>query len=173
MVLISACTPAAQTGPRDQCGFIEPTQDDVNKILSFGQDAFSSTNWIKSYTVEPYKITLSRHNDVEQAVAYTEYLIYTCGYGQTEMDQYFNDEGFNIVFEGYESHAMAAFCEVTNLALYRFDLVDEGIEYTANYWVEQTDDYHVLVMMIVFPRSSTGLIDNYSTQLFPQLKICE
>ena len=173
-IFLAACAPAAATGPRDDCGLIEPTDQDVSKILSFGADEFAPEKWVRSYTVEPYKITLTRKNDADLAVAYTEYLIYTCGYGQKELDDYFSEAGFNIVFEGYESHAQAAFCEIPNeLALYRFDLVDEGIEYTAHYWVEQTDDTHVLVEMLVFPRTSAGQLELYGKKLFPKLTTCQ
>ena len=173
-LFLAACAPAPASGPRDECGLIEPTDQDIDKILSFGKDAFTSTNWVRSYTVEPYKITLTRQNDLDSAVAYTEYLIYTCGYGQAELDQYFNDAGFSIVFEGYESYSMSAFCEEPNhLAFYKFDLVEEGVDYTAHYWVEQTDDTHVLVMMLVFPKTSAAQLDEYSKKLFPKLTTCQ
>ena len=110
---------------------------------------------------------------LKSAVAYIEYLIYNCGYGQSELAQYFNDESFNIVFEGYEGHNMAAFCEDKSLALYKFDLVDEGSEYTANYWVKQDDDTHILVVMLVFPQTSTAQLDEYSKKIFPELTTCQ
>ncbi len=172
-VFLTACAPAAVSGPRDQCGLIEPTQEEVNKVLSFGKSAFASDDWVKSYSVEPYKVTITRHNDVESAVAYTEYLIYNCGYGQPELDEYFNDAGFAIVFEGYESYNQAGFCEEPNLALYKFDLVEQGSAYTARYWVEQSDDNHVLVMMLVFPRESTAQMEQYSRIIFPKLTDCQ
>jgi len=172
VILLASCAPAAPSGPRDQCGFIEPTQQDVNKVLSFGGDTFSSTNWVKSYTVEPYKVTLTRHNDADSAVAYIEYLIYTCGYTQADMDAYFSEEGFAIVFDEYESYTETAFCEIESLALYQFDAVDEGANYDVNYWVEQTDDNHMLVMMLVFPKGSPQLVE-YSAKLFPKLTGCQ
>ena len=171
-VFLAACAPAPTTGPRDDCGLIEPSEQDINKLLTFGGELFTSENWIRSYTVDPYKVTLTRQNEVDRAVTYSEYLIYTCGYGQTELDQYFNDTGFSIVFQGYESYNMSAFCELPDLAFYKFDLVDEGAEYTAHYWVEQTDDTHVLVMMLVFPKGSAQL-DQYSRKLFPKLTACQ
>ncbi len=176
-IFLAACAPASPAaqadGPRDDCGLIEPTDEDVQYILSLGKDNFTSADWVKSYTVEPYKVTVSRSNEVEAAIAYTEYLIYTCGYGQSEMDSYFNDEGFNIIFEGYESHSMAQFCEKKELALYKFDLVNEGEEYIANYWVKQATDTRVLVMMLVFPKSSAAQLEEYSKNIFPELTACK
>jgi hypothetical protein len=175
-IFLAACAPdvipAQDQGPRDDCGLIEPTQDDIDKILSFGGDLFKSENWVRSYSVEPYKITLTRHNEVDLAVTYIEYLVYTCGYGQPELDEYFNDEGFSIVFQGYESYNLASFCEAPDLALYEFDLVDEDADYISHYWVEQTDDTHVLVVMLVFPKESTAQLDEYSKRLFPALTSC-
>jgi hypothetical protein len=175
-IFLAACAPdvipAQDEGPRDECGLIEPTQEDIDRTLSFGADLFKSEDWVRSYTVEPYKITLTRHNDADFAVAYTEYLVYTCGYGQPELDEYFSDEGFNIVFQGYESYSQAGFCEAPDLALYEFDLVDEGAEYISRYWVEQTDDTHVFVMLLVFPKGSAAQLEEYSTRLFPKLATC-
>lgn len=164
-------TPSA--GPSDDCGLIEPTDADVQKILSFGKEAFTSNDWHKTYTVEPYKITLARSNDVEQAIAYSEYLIFTCGYGQTEMDNYFNDEGFNVIFADYESHTLSNFCEQKSLALYEYDLVDTSLPFKARYWVKQDTDTRVLVYMLVFPQASSTPLNEYSQKIFPDLPVCK
>jgi len=173
MLLLSSCTPPAETGPRDDCGQIEPSQEDIDKILSFGAEAFPFEEWVRRYTVEPYKMSLFRQNEDGRAFAYIEYLVYTCGYGQTELDEYFSDEGFNIVFEAYESHSLTDFCEKGSLALYEFDLVDNGSEYISHYWVEQTDDTHVLAVMLVFPKAGSAQLDEYSRKLFPKLNSCQ
>ena len=172
ILILTSCAPVA-TSPRDDCGLIEPTQQDINKILSFGGYAFSSDNWVRSYSVEPYKMTLVRRNHAEGAIAHTEYLIYTCGYGQAELDEYFSDAGFEIAFEGYESHSMSDFCEKEDLAFFKFDLVKEGVEYTSHYWVEQIDDTHILAMMLVFPKTGAAQLDEYSKKLFPKLTSCQ
>lgn len=174
-LLLAACAPASADGaegPRDECGLIEPSDSDVEYALSFGRQAFTSTDWVKSYTVEPYKISLTRKNEVLGAVSYLEYLIFNCGYGQTELDNYFNDESFNIIFADYESHALTDFCEAKSLALYEYALLDEGIEYSARYWVKQATDTRLLVMMLVFPRASPDVLDQYSRQVMPDLTGC-
>ena len=164
---------AQAAGPSDDCGPIEPTEADVQKMLSFGREAFTSTDWQKTYTVAPYKITLTRTDAVEQALAYSEYLIYTCGYGQPEMDKYFNDEGFNVIFADYESHTLSNFCEIKNLALYEYDLVDNSQPFKARYWVKQDNDTRILVYMLVFPQTSSATLDEYSQKIFPDLAVCK
>ena len=160
-------------GPSDDCGPIEPTDADIQKVLSFGREAFTSTDWHKTYTGAPYKITLTRTNDPEQALAYSEYLIYTCGYGQSDMDSYFNDAGFNVIFADYESHTLSNFCEIKNLALYEYDLVDSSQSFKARYWVKQDTDTRILVYMLVFPQASTASLDKYSQTIFPDLTACK
>lgn len=172
---LAACAPTAAPAtnvPTDDCGPIEPTDKDVQFTLSFGRDLFSTAQWVKSYTVEPYKISISRHNDTEGSVAYLEYLMYNCGYGQKELSDYFNDQSFNIVFGSYDSHTLANFCEIKSLSLYEYDLVSKGQNYFARYWVKQASDTRVLVMMLVYPTDSQGTLDRYSKQLFPQLSAC-
>ena len=156
----------------DECGPIEPTDKDLQYVMSFGQEIFSSKDWIKSYTVEPYKISLSRHNDALNAISYIEYLIYTCGYSQANLNNYFNDQGFNVIFGGYESHTLAKFCEKKSLALYEYDLVNNGADYVAHYWVKQDTETRVLVVMIVLPKDNPTLMNQYSQKLFPDLTSC-
>jgi hypothetical protein len=173
-LLLTACGPGQQAqGPRDECGLIEPTEADVRYILSFGAETFGSDDWIKSYTVEPYKISLSRTNQVLSGVAFVEYLIFNCGYGQPDLDAYFNDEGFNIIFSEYEAHELANFCEVEDLAFYEYKLLDEGIEFSAHYWVWQATETRLLDFLLVLPKDNPALLDEYSRLLFPDLPSCE
>ena len=172
--LAAGCTPGSTTyaGPTDECGPIEPSQQDVRFALEFGQALFSQPNWVKSYTVEPYRITLTRHNDEEGAVAYLEYLMYNCGYGQAELDEYFGDEGFAIVFANYESYSLFNFCEEGNLALYEYALENADETYAARYWVQQSTDTRLLVFMLVFPEDRMFVMNSYSQELFPDLVSC-
>jgi len=170
---LATCAPQTATNiPTDSCGPIEPSDKDVQYALSFGKDLFNTAKWVKSYTVEPYKVSVSRHNDTEGSVAYLEYLMYNCGYNQTDLNNYFNDAGFNVVFGDYDTHKLAHFCEIKSLALYEYDLVSKGENYFARYWVKQDSGTRVLVVMLVFPTDSQGTMDRYTKQLFPQLTSC-
>lgn len=174
--VLAACSPTPTVDqaqvPHDSCGPIEPTDAEVKKVLTFGEGLFNSADWVKSYTVDPYKVTLTRRNDAVQAIAYSEYLIFTCGYSQTDLGNYFNDEGFNIIFSDYESHTLAKFCEQSGTSLYEYDLVDSNINYKARYWVKQEDEKHIFVYMLVFLQSDPGSMDTFSKQLFPLLTTC-
>jgi hypothetical protein len=174
LALAAGCAPGSTdyTGPADECGPIEPSQEDVRFSLEFGQDLFDQPNWVTSYTVEPYRVTLTRRNDEEGAVAYLEYLMYNCGYGQAELNEYFSDEGFDIVFANYESYGRFNFCEEGNLALYEYALRNEGETYAARYWVHQITETRLLVFMLVFPEKRMFVMNSYAKELFPELVSC-
>lgn len=175
VVALSGCQPLVKqtyAGPSDECGPIEPTEEDVRFLLTIGQDLFSKPEWVKSYTVEPYKVSLTRQNNAQSAIAYGEYLIYTCGYGQANLDEYFSDANFAIVFANYDSYTQTNFCEEGSLALYEYDLVFEGAPYLSRYWVKQQSDTRLLVLMLVFPENNRALLDSYATRLFPDLSSC-
>jgi hypothetical protein len=174
LALSAGCAPGSltYTGPTDDCGPIEPSQQDVRFALEFGQAPFNQPDWVKSYAVEPYRVTVTRKNDRESAVAYLEYLMYNCGYGQTELDEYFSDEGFSVVFANYESYALYNFCEDGDLALYEYALEDADKSYAARYWVQQTTDTRLLVFMLVFPSDKLFVMNGYASQIFPDLVAC-
>jgi hypothetical protein len=176
LALSSACSlgGATYTGPTDECGPVEPSPQDVRFALEFGQTPFNQPDWVKSYTVEPYRVTLTRQNNREGAVTYLEYLMYNCGYGQLELNEYFSDEGFAIVFANYESYALYNFCESEdqNLALYEFELEDAGEVYAARYWVQQVSETRLLVYQLVFPSNQMFVMNGYAEQIFPDLVAC-
>lgn len=175
LALAASCAPGslAYTGPTDECGPIEPSQQDVRFALEFGAAPFNQPDWVKNYTVDPYRITLTRTNDRENAVAYLEYLMYNCGYGQDELDEYFSDEGFGVVFANYESYNLYNFCEAGNLALYEYALENADESYAARYWVQQSTDTRLLIFMLVFPVDRMFVMNGYASQLFPDLVACE
>jgi hypothetical protein len=175
LIVLTACSPAKTPvveGPSDECGPIEPSAEDVEFALSYSKAAFDPQVWVQSYTVEPYKISLTRRNDSESAIAYLEYLMFNCGYGQAELDDYFGEEGFNIIFGDYESHGLADFCEEEGLTLYEYDLTEDGAEYSARYWVRQHSDTRLLVTMLVFPSTSPSAMDSYAQKISPELTRC-
>ena len=59
------------------------------------------------------------------------------------------------------------------LRLYEFNAVEQGYDYEVKYWVENDTDTRVLGVMIVFPVESSSLMDDYSSELFPDLTSCK
>jgi len=158
--------------PTDECGPIEPTEKEVKRVMSIGKDAFASTDWVKNYTVEPYKISLTRRNNVEGALFIADYLMFNCGYGQEELDNLFGAEAFDAMLADYDSHTLANFCEKPGLSLYEYDLLFQGTEFLARFWVRQESDTRLLTVQLVFPKASLGPLEEYSEKLYPELTSC-
>jgi len=76
----------------------EPTQRDVDYILAFTGDTFKSKEWERSYAVESMRASVTWMNDGTGSLAYPDYLIFSCGYTQEDIDDYFSDENFRTVF---------------------------------------------------------------------------
>lgn len=173
LILAWGCAPKPYAVPTDECGPVEPSDQDVRFALDFGKDMFVGEEWVKSYTVDPYRVSVTHQNESLSAIAYVEYLMFNCGYGQAELDEYFNDEGFSIVYGNYESYTLSSFCEIDNLALFEYDLVDSGIQYSSRYWVKQESDTRILVAMLVFPTTDQTQLNGYAARLFPNLVTCK
>jgi hypothetical protein len=163
--------PVVADGPTDQCGPYQPTGQDIDRTLSLGKDLFDSADWEESYTVEPYRVTSIHKSLTSDIIALAETLIFTCGYGQEEMDELFSD--LTAMFSDYELLNVSNFCEKPNdIALYELDLVLEGVEYAARLWVKQESETRLFTMRLVFLKSDAARLDEFSREIFPDYPAC-
>lgn len=162
------------SGPVDECGPYEPTDEDVKRTLTLGAGLFDSPDWEKQYSVEPYKVTVIRQNNVDAVLALAENLIFTCGYGQNELNDLFSGENLNLIFSDYTTLVISNFCEKPDdIALYELDLTLDGVDYVSRFWVKQDSDTRLLTMRLVFPKSNSTTLDEYSRKVFPEFSSCE
>jgi len=160
-------------GPVDECGPYEPTDEDVKRTLTLGGDQFDSPNWEKRYSVEPYRVTVIRKNTSEGIVALAENLIFTCGYGQNELNDLFSGENLSSIFSDYDTMAISNFCEKPNdIAMYELDLSLDGADYISRFWVKQESDTRLLTMRLVFPTADLAKLEEYSKKVFPEYPFC-
>lgn len=157
-----------------RCISPDPAQDDIDRALGFTDDIFSGSDWARSYTVESGRVFVTFAADPLSALAFVEALIFPCGYGEPDLDAFFNAENWRVIFENYESYQAASECTSgESLRLYQFDAVDEGYEYKINYWALNDTDTRVMGLMTVFLAESKPLMDDYSSALFPELASCK
>jgi hypothetical protein len=170
-------TPVLPSGTQaaDTAGCIssDPSQDDIDRALGYTDQIFSAPEWTRSYTVETNRVYVT-WSSTANAMAFVEALIFPCGYGRTDLDNFFNAENWKIVFANYESYKAVAECKLGDvLRLYQFTAVKEGFEYDIKYWALNDTATRVMGMMIVFPTDSKSLMDEYSSNLFPQITSCQ
>jgi hypothetical protein len=155
------------------CISTEPVQEDIDRALSFTGDLFSAPEWVRSYTVADGRVSVVWSNDPLGVVAYVEALIFPCGYEEPDLNAFFSDESWGIIFANYESFEPVSACKIDEgLRLYEFKAVTGGFDYNIRYWAQNDSDNRVIGAMIVFPVESQSLMDEYSTRLFPNLVSC-
>jgi hypothetical protein len=151
----------------------KPTQNDINRALTYTAELFSASEWVKNLVVGEGRVSVTWQNSPLGAVVYLEVLLFPCGYEEPDLDQYFSDKNWITVFQNYENYELIDKCKRNDgLRLYEFKTQNQGIEYEIRYWVENDTDTRVIVTMIVFPLESESLLDEYSSNLFPGYSTC-
>jgi len=155
------------------CISSEPAQKDIDRALTFTGELFSAPEWTRSYTVADGRVSVFWSNDPLGVVAYLEALIFPCGYEEPDLDNFFNDENWQIIFANYDSYEPVSECKRDDgLRLYEFTAVTAGFDYNINYWAQNDTDTRVISVMTVFPVESQSLMDEYSARLFPNFISC-
>ncbi|MEW6400870.1 MAG: hypothetical protein AB1649_03665 [Chloroflexota bacterium] len=158
--------------PVDECGPYQPTDKDVDRTLSLGNKLFDSPDWEESYTVEPYRVMAIHKSVTNDILAQAETLIFTCGYGQEELDNLFGD--LTPMFPDYEALNVTSFCERPNdIALYELDLALGGAGYIARLWVDQGSDTRLMTMRLVLLKEEAERLDEFSREIFPEYPSCK
>ena len=156
------------------CISSEPTQGDIERALTYTDDIFSGVDWVRSYTVETSRVYVTWSNGSLNALAFVEALIFPCGYGEPDLDSFFSADNWDIIFANYESYKAVSECKSKDsLRLYEFTAAKEGFDYGIKYWVLNDTVTRVMEMMIVFPVESKSLMDEHSSNLFPDLTSCK
>jgi hypothetical protein len=167
----STDTPLPTTTP--VCISPEPTQNDIDRALTYTSDIFSAPDWEQSQAVSENTVAVTWQNIVQGAVVYLEVRIKPCGYEEPDLNKDFSDDNWKAIFANYESYDTVAQCKMdSGIRLYQFKTYNQGFEYRINYWAQNDTDTRIVVTMIVFPSESQQLLDDYSIRLFPTLPNC-
>jgi hypothetical protein len=156
------------------CISSQPTQADIDRALSFTGDLFNSPEWMRTDAVADGRASALWSNDLFSFVAYVESLIFPCGYEEPDLDNYYSDGTWRVIFSNYDSYEPVAVCKLdSGVRLYEFKVVTDGSDYNIKYWAQNDTDHRVLGIMIVFPADSQSLMDKYAAGLFPNFTSCQ
>ena len=156
------------------CVSSEPAQSDIDRALEYTGGLLDTPEWERSYSVAENRVSVTWLNNSLGAVIYLEALIFPCSYEEPDLNEYFSDENWDIIFENYESYEASGGCRTNEgLRLYQFGASDQGVDYRINYWAEHDTDTRVIVVMMTFPVGAENILDDFSSRLFPRLTSCQ
>ncbi|MBK6646647.1 MAG: hypothetical protein IPG44_13055 [Anaerolineales bacterium] len=150
-----------------------PTQADIDRALSITGGLFETGDWERTYTVASDKVLVSWYSESIPAIVNLETLVFPCGYEDLDLDAYFNDEGWSIIFSNYQGYEYVNEClDDQGLRLYNLIAVDQGVSYNVRYWVLSDTPTRVVSLMVVMPGDADAEMDEIAYALFPQLLFC-
>jgi hypothetical protein len=155
------------------CISSEPTQKDIDRALSYTHEIFDESDWEKNFTFAENRVSVTWLNNAQGAIVYLEVIIFPCSYEESDLNKYYSNESWEIIFQNYESYELMDECKTdAGLRLYEFETKNQGFEYGVRYWVSNDTDTRVISSMIVFPLESQSMLDEYSSMLFPDYSTC-
>lgn len=173
MIFITSCQ--SQEISADCESQTDPTDRDVRYALKFSGKTFESDDWQRSYTVESGRVSITWLNHSTSSLAFMDYLLYSCGYTQEEIDDYHSDQNFEeVIFRDYQDVQRTSTCSVEagDLRLHEFTASVEERDYIIRYWVKLDSPTRVLDTMLVFPAGSEAELERYASEILPELSVC-
>ncbi len=151
-----------------------PTQADIDRALSVTGGLFETGDWKRTYVVSSDKVMVTWLSDSIPSIVNLEALVFPCSYEDIDLDLYFNNEGWSIIFGNYQGYTYVNECrDDRGLRLYNFIAVDQGAPYDVRFWVLSDTPTRVISIMVVMPDDSNAQMDEVAYALFPQLQSCQ
>jgi hypothetical protein len=174
---LSACTGTnlANQPPKPDCNkSADPTDQDVKFALDYTGKIFQSKDWKRIYTVGNQRVAITWNHATLDALAYMEYLVWDCGYTQTDLDSYFSTSSFKDgFFKSYDNPVESKHCSGDNgLTLYEYSAGYQGEPYSILYWSKLESSTRITTLMLSFPTKDKAVEDMLASQLFPKLVKC-
>lgn len=147
---------------------------DTLRVQMFAPGAFERSLWTESFSSSPERITKTWLSSELSAVSNLEYLVYNCGYQQSDLDAYYSDENFKTsIFQNYQDVKKTDECSKSGLQHFEFKGSYQQTKYLMYYWVKQDSDSRILDFMMAFPAKQEDALKKYARQVYPDLPTCE
>ncbi len=147
---------------------------DILRAQTFAPGIFERPTWTESFSSSPERVTKTWLSSDLSAVSYFEYLVYNCGYQQTDIDSYYNDENFKTaIFQNYQDVKKTAECSKDDLQHFEFTGRYNNEDYLMYYWVKQDGNTRLLGFMMAFPAKEEVSLKTYSRRVYSALASCE
>lgn len=158
----------------DECEPTQSTVDNFTEALDLHSDVFTEEDWSFeiSYREDNYVIQINRFPTDTTGVTTVNYLIYDCGYDTDDLEDYYDDDGFDRIMEVYSDVERTEECSDGGLTLYHYALEYENDDYLSRFWVVEYSDNRVYDVQLTFLADEEDRLDELAEDLFPELPGC-
>lgn len=168
---------APESAPVGQATACEPTQSIIENfadVLDLHTDVLDEDDWdlSVSYDELDYRIRVSRFPVDTTGLVSINYLIYDCGYDIDDLEDYYDEDYFELFLETYTEAERTDECTDGGLMLYEYELEFEGDDYIGRFWVVEYSRTRVYDVLVTFLADEEDRLDEVSEDLFPELSSC-
>ena len=150
-----------------------PETSDFDLITGFAADYFDSNDWNLTATKDAGRTRFTWVSNSMGSIAMIELVHFACGYTDADVEAYYTDSTWDVIFSGYESWEETATCRLDDGYLYEFDLEFGGYSYKARYWIDPVSEQQLGNVMLVFLEPNKVALDEYAALLYPEFSSCE
>jgi hypothetical protein len=155
-----------------ECQIIPATRQDFAQAIAIGANVFEPEIWRLETGEHPSLISVGWFDDEHEAIAHSQYLLYNCGYTQTDIDTFYGDENMKIMLGGYNSWQQTAICQHDDITLREFTMDYDGTPFAMRFWIQPVNDKRVRDINLAFAVKDADLMDQYAARLFPDFTSC-
>lgn len=158
----------------EKCEARGSSLSDALRAQTFAPGVFQRPTWTESFSSAPDRITKTWLSSELSAVTYLEYLVYNCGYEESDIDSYYSDDNFeNAIFNNYEDVRKVAECNRDSLYHFEFTGNFKNTTYLMYYWMQQEGSGRILNLMMAFPQSQKEELQQYASRVYSSLPSCD
>jgi hypothetical protein len=155
------------------CGGGDWSTLDVLRVRQLAWGKFEAGLWTQSLSTKPFRIDMEWISSEKSAAARLEYLLYNCGYKQSDIDTYYSEDNFNnVLLSGYQHPVRMDVCSQGSLTHYEYSASYSGRPYLIYYWVRPDSAKRVLGLFMAFPETDKSSLLDYGRRFFPTLPAC-
>jgi hypothetical protein len=151
------------------------TEANIKYVLNFTGGAFAPETWDKTYTVGADRVDVTWKSKKGGKVAFQEYLVYSCGYSRSRLENDYSDAQFKTtLYNNYTNVNVTKQCASKDGKLLLHELTGEynSQPYFLRYWVKQEDGSHLTTLSLVLPYEAEADLAVIPRQVFPGLSAC-
>lgn len=160
---------------------VEPTiqapeeRFEVYDVFDYAEGIFEPELWRVAGMEELPTTTFTywRLREQEDVIVFFLYIHYDMGVTEEGINEYFSEEGFDVLLANYIPYTRSAECRVGDLRLYEFTSSSDNVKRLLRYWVDPVSDTRVMGVNAIAPTTHLRLLNDYSARLFPELPSCE